>query len=298
MKEIGIKPFSDGDYTMNYTQITGDPNKQNTKVVVTLKDGSTKELVHGKDFYTNAASKPINIDMPLEFNPDKATLQTIPVIESKDIIKIKEPGEVYFFWKETTQLVVGTPETGNTFCISISKELRDELEKSGAVSAKVTADCVPVNSFPDNVVGIIKGKPDTEKVVVLTAHMDHVGEQGDFLFSGVIDNASGTSALISTAAKLKALTKDKVLDYDIVIAAVNSEETRGDMLTLLGSKKVAEVLSKNYTNVQNINIDCVGTKTRPELNMGITKNKNQPIMQSFRDKLTSSNIAFNEDKYG
>jgi len=79
-----------------------------------------------------------------------------------------------------------------------------------------------------NVVGILKGTSD--KHVVIGAHMDHLGLDGDGdAYNGADDNASGTTAVLELAEAFgKSDTKPK---DTIVFIAFNAEE-----LGLLGSK--------------------------------------------------------------
>ena len=50
-----------------------------------------------------------------------------------------------------------------------------------------------------NIVGFIPGA-DTDKLIVVMAHYDHLGRQGDKIFYGADDNASGTAAVLAYAA--------------------------------------------------------------------------------------------------
>ena len=79
-----------------------------------------------------------------------------------------------------------------------------------------------------NVVGVLKGTSD--KHVVIGAHMDHLGLDGDGdAYNGADDNASGTTAILELAEAFgKSDTKPK---DTIVFIAFNAEE-----LGLLGSK--------------------------------------------------------------
>lgn len=54
-----------------------------------------------------------------------------------------------------------------------------------------------------NVIGVIPGKDNPDEAIVFVAHYDHLGigrpVNGDSIYNGAIDNASGTAALISLA---------------------------------------------------------------------------------------------------
>lgn len=51
-----------------------------------------------------------------------------------------------------------------------------------------------------NVVGMVRGSTFPDSVVIVSAHYDHLGRQGEAIFYGGNDNASGTATLISLAS--------------------------------------------------------------------------------------------------
>ena len=63
-----------------------------------------------------------------------------------------------------------------------------------------------------NVGGIVRGTDRPDEVVVMNAHCDHLGigkpdAQGDSIYNGAADNASGMAAALLVAKKMKALPK-------------------------------------------------------------------------------------------
>ena len=102
-----------------------------------------------------------------------------------------------------------------------------------------------------NVIGVLKGTSD--KHVVIGAHMDHLGVDGDGdVYNGADDNASGTTAILELAeafGKSDARPKDT-----IVFIAFNAEE-----LGLLGSKHYVNnpLLPLDDCKLM-INLDMVG----------------------------------------
>ena len=102
-----------------------------------------------------------------------------------------------------------------------------------------------------NVIGVLKGTSD--KHVVIGAHMDHLGLDGDGdAYNGADDNASGTTAILELAEAFgKSNTKPK---DTIVFIAFNAEE-----LGLLGSKHyVSDPLLPLDDCKLMINLDMVG----------------------------------------
>jgi Zn-dependent M28 family amino/carboxypeptidase len=88
-----------------------------------------------------------------------------------------------------------------------------------------------------NVVALIKGRARPDEYVVYMAHWDHLGKdpalEGDPIFNGAVDNATGTGGLIELAKAFKAL--NPAPERSIVFIAVTAEESG-----LLGSRWYAE----------------------------------------------------------
>jgi Peptidase family M28 len=121
----------------------------------------------------------------------------------------------------------------------------------GSVRAAVGVERTPITS--DNVVGILPGTDPTlrDEYLVVTAHLDHLGtdnSQGDNIYNGAMDNASGIATMIDTAA---AAAARKGFKRSIAFVAVTAEE-KG----LLGSRYFAvkpTVPARNL--VANLNTD-------------------------------------------
>jgi hypothetical protein len=120
-----------------------------------------------------------------------------------------------------------------------------------------------------NVVGLCRGStPDDQRVIVVSAHYDHVGIRNGETYPGADDNASGTTALIALAG----LCKKSPWQHDIVFAAFDAEEQG-----LQGARAfVATPPIPKARIALNINMDMVsrsatreifiaGTRYHPEL---------------------------------
>ncbi len=106
-----------------------------------------------------------------------------------------------------------------------------------------------------NVVGIIEGTDKKDEYVVLSAHYDHIGKQGDRIFYGADDDGSGTSTIIQMAeAFAQAKAEGNGPRRTIVFLAVSGEE-KG----LLGSRYYSDhpLFPLNKTSV-NLNTDMIG----------------------------------------
>ena len=108
-----------------------------------------------------------------------------------------------------------------------------------------------------NVIGKLEGASKKDEYIIYTAHWDHLGRdttlQGDQIFNGAVDNASGIAAIIEIADAFSKLPQRP--DRSILFLAVTAEE-KG----LLGAKYYAEnpLYPLNKT-LANINIDGLTT---------------------------------------
>jgi Zn-dependent M28 family amino/carboxypeptidase len=113
-----------------------------------------------------------------------------------------------------------------------------------------------------NVIAKVPGGRRADEYVVYTAHWDHLGMdetlEGDQIFNGAADNASGTAAVLTLANAFTKLPQPP--DRSILFLLVTAEE-RG----LLGAKYFAEnPLYPLEKTVANINIDVVNQWGRTE----------------------------------
>ena len=121
------------------------------------------------------------------------------------------------------------------------------------LSARVRVAIHATTLQSDNVIGVLPGTDPVLKneYVVISAHLDHVGVgepiNGDSIYNGAMDNASGIATLLETAA---AAAKGG-FRRSVVFAAVTAEE-KG----LLGSRYFANRTSVGGgTTVANLNTD-------------------------------------------
>lgn len=107
----------------------------------------------------------------------------------------------------------------------------------------------------ENVLAYIKGTEKPEEVVVLSAHLDHVGNHDGQIYNGADDDGSGTVALLEIAEAFKK-AKDAGVGpkRSVLILHVTGEE-KG----LFGSRFYAENPVFPLANtVANINVDMIG----------------------------------------
>lgn len=108
-----------------------------------------------------------------------------------------------------------------------------------------------------NVCGIKKGK--SEQSLAYSAHFDHIGtnnKEGDNIYNGADDDASGVATVIGLADYFK----DKKTDYSMVFMAFNAEE-----IGLIGSKALAEneKLNPVFNNIKALfNFEMLATESQ------------------------------------
>jgi Zn-dependent M28 family amino/carboxypeptidase len=116
-----------------------------------------------------------------------------------------------------------------------------------------------------NVVAALAGKSKAKELVIFSAHYDHIGtlshtlqhkmpengnpEDGDEIYNGANDNASGISALIHLA---KYFAKYPQRERTILFIAFSGEEEG-----LLGSKVLAEAFNPKVVTAM-VNMDMIG----------------------------------------
>ncbi len=101
-----------------------------------------------------------------------------------------------------------------------------------------------------NVLGFIEGE-DTENVIVVGAHYDHIGKYNGWIWNGADDNASGTVGVMSIARAVKATGKKP--KKSIIFAAWTGEE-KG----LFGSKYFVRNVPGDKNVLLNLNYDMIG----------------------------------------
>ncbi len=123
-----------------------------------------------------------------------------------------------------------------------------ELNVSVEIKNKIKRD------VSKNVVALIPGTDRKDEFIIYSAHWDHFGIgkaiEGDSIYNGAVDNASGTAGLLAIAEAFK---KSNPTKRSIVFIAVTGEEQG-----LLGSAYYAEhpIFNPKKT-VANINIDAL-----------------------------------------
>ncbi|HUE96525.1 MAG TPA: M28 family peptidase [Longimicrobiaceae bacterium] len=108
-----------------------------------------------------------------------------------------------------------------------------------------------------NLLGLVRGREQPDRFIVVTAHYDHLGQRGNLVFHGADDNASGTAALIELARHFVRHTPR----HSILFAALDAEEQG-----LLGARAfVAAPPCPLEAIALNVNLDMVSRNEAGEL---------------------------------
>lgn len=102
-----------------------------------------------------------------------------------------------------------------------------------------------------NVAGILKGKSRPDSFMVICAHYDHLGRQGNAVFPGANDNACGVAMMLDLA---RYYSKNRP-EYSIVFIAFGGEEAG-----LIGSRHYSHKPLHNLMKTRFLlNLDLVGS---------------------------------------
>jgi len=114
-----------------------------------------------------------------------------------------------------------------------------------------------------NVVGYVRGTEYPDRYVVVTAHYDHLGVRDGEIFNGADDNASGTSALMAIAARLRA----EPPRHSVIFAALDAEE--GSVVGGVGLQGARAFVASPPVPLErilaNVNMDMISRNDRNEL---------------------------------
>lgn len=146
-------------------------------------------------------------------------------------------------------------EAGLDFVAEKAKALQGPYAKALGLKAGVTVNSTMKKSVSNNVLATLPGSSNADEHIIYTAHWDHLGKdeskEGDQIYNGAHDNATGTATSLSMA---KAFADLAVRPARSVTFLIVTAEEQG----LLGSKYYAEhpIIPLNKT-VANINMDAM-----------------------------------------
>jgi Zn-dependent M28 family amino/carboxypeptidase len=156
---------------------------------------------------------------------------------------------------------VGTPENAKARAWLVSEFRRIGLDVVGGRHEHGFVRPPRRNSTDSlrgtNVLGSVRGRVTPGRVLVVSAHYDHVGTRNGEIHNGADDNASGTAAVLAMAAYFKAHPPS----HTIIFALWDAEESG-----LQGARAFVAAPPVPLASIAaNVNLDMVGRNDKGEL---------------------------------
>jgi len=281
-EKIGLKPYLGNNYLNTYEQNIINPEKQKSNMTIKYNKDEYIQLVYGKDFLEERPINDFHIDAPITFDINDTDLETkILVLNSKsDYRKEFNKAKAIIAKTETFKKIIIQSDK-KTPIIQVSKKVYDILESNKDTIVSMNFESVTERIWANNVIGKIPGK-NKEEAVVISAHFDHIGWAGDEVYNGAIDNSTGIAVLLNVAKELNNYMQESNFNKDIIIAAFNGEESGRQ-----GSISFANEIKKEYKDVYNINIDCIGIKDGGKLLIAnyVSEQKNKTKAIEYMEQL-------------
>ncbi len=284
LKSYGLKPAAEnGQYiqagSLSARKITGTP------VITFDKGGQTVTLTQGKQMALISATQP-DVTAPLQkldlsdpsVSPASVKPGAVVVLKLKPDAGAQSMESVLGAYMRSSAAVVLFPiaADGQRMFQRMSqrgprpeKKIADEPERPDAglitgdaatelwslsegTPVKLHADVTPWETTHTwNVLAKIAGKKNPQQVILLSAHLDHLGVRDGKMYPGADDDASGTVAVMELA---RTLAKEKTPQRTVVVALFGSEEAG-----LVGARYFLKHSTFPLTHiVANLNFEMIG----------------------------------------
>jgi Zn-dependent M28 family amino/carboxypeptidase len=167
--------------------------------------------------------------------------------------------EVYFLSSDE----FGGRKTGELGYDKASKHIKNYYEKESIASplGKDYYQNIPESFFfnnkgnSQNILSYIKGTEFPEEVVIISAHVDHLGTKNNMIYNGADDNGSGTAAVMEIAQAFKMAEQDGFGPKRSILFLHLTGEEEG----LEGSRYyVSHPVFSLENTIANLNIDMIG----------------------------------------
>lgn len=185
-------------------------------------------------------------------------------------------------------------DAGLDFDAEKEKAMSGPYNKAMDITASVTVKNTFKKSESNNVIATLPGSAFADDHIIYTAHWDHLGKdeskEGDQIYNGAHDNATGSAAMIAMAKAYSSLTPRPKRSISFLV--VTAEEQG-----LLGSKYYAAnpVIPLEKT-VANINMDAMNVlgKTKNVAVVGMGKSELETYLRAAAKK--QGRVLTQEDK--
>ena len=144
-----------------------------------------------------------------------------------------------------------------------------------------------------NVIGLLEGSKMKNEYVIISAHYDHLGKKdvgdGDLIFNGANDNASGVAAVLMLAEYFK---KANINKRSLLFVAFTAEE-----MGLVGSNYFGKTISPDSI-IAGINIEMIGKESPFGPNSAwLTGFERSNFGTIIQKNLSGSNYKLHPDPY-
>ena len=171
-------------------------------------------------------------------------------------------------------------DAGLDFDQEKANAMQGPYNKAMDIKASVTVNNTFKKSESNNVIATLPGAEFPDEHIIYTAHWDHLGKdeskEGDQIYNGAHDNATGTAAILAMAKAYSELTPAPKRSVSFLV--VTAEEQG-----LLGSKYYASnpVIPIENT-VANINMDAMNVlgKTKNVAVVGMGKSEMEDYLEA------------------
>jgi hypothetical protein len=284
--EIGLEPIFGDSFACPYEQEVFAAEKAEPRLIAHLADGSQRELKLGSEFVFPLRNAPVDLTVYVTFDLDDPALADKIYVDKTMASLAATTAAMFNIRPMKPGYVSAQPtETSELRSILVEESVLQELLDAGLSAFSVSCRDTKTLSVQNNYIGVIRGE-DSTRAVMVGAHFDGAGGDGEVYSSGAIDNASGVATMVGMAQLLNQGEKPPI---DVVICALNGEEGS----RRYGAEAVAGDLYSLYEGCYYINVDCVGLVDNNSYQYRASGN--HELESAFAAALEAAGYALSED---
>lgn len=275
----------DKDYYESFTVNFPSPTSGSPYLKVKDKKGNiVKEFTYGEDYREDMINfKKTSFNFTKKDNiylSDNA----INILKDEDYFLFYTPENHSFSFRSS--FIQDSPFS---MCVVVSKPalslIKDYIHKDFKIECYIPFEIKTRTIY--NVVGEIKGKHPDKPPVVVSAHFDHVGSDlNNNVYSGALDNASGSAFILELSRYISSLGKP---DRTIIFAAFNAEE-----FNCIGSNEFLKKHKETLSGGKVYNFDMIGSSNNVPLSImgGKEDSLTTPFLKSITATCTKQNVDY------
>ncbi len=228
-------PFQQGDLKKKYYPERRNHHSSNPKVELAKKKGAVAVIlvenspeINGDIAQSIIDSRKVNDERPIF--PDER--RRLSLLEGGSAMPWENLPSINISRQMADQILeLAGNSTIQAIKDGIEKDLKSRSKELTGLYLKVKSTAKTQLVRSRNVLAYIEGSDPAlkDEVVVLGAHLDHLGKKGDYIFNGADDNGSGSVAVMEVA---EAMAANEIKPKRSVVFALWTGEESG----LLGSR--------------------------------------------------------------